>query len=191
MNSILLLDNYDSFTYNLYNLIQKNYIGDVIVKRDIEIIDSELENYDAFIISPGPGNPLTTPKAMEIISKFAKKKPILGICLGMQCLNQYFCGKTIKAIKPVHGKTSIFSHNNRSKLFIGLPTHFEIARYHSLQIVPSENLVITGYSDDNTIMSIEHETLPIFGLQFHPESFLSQYGDEIIINFLQIVGFHE
>lgn len=191
MNSILLLDNYDSFTYNLYHLIQKNYKGRVIVKRDIEIIDSELPNYDAFIISPGPGRPSTTPMPMNIIGKFSTKKPILGICLGMQCLNEYFGGQTIKAIKPIHGKVSMFMHNNTSQLFTGTPQKFEIARYHSLQIVPSDNFIVTGKCLDGTIMSIEHKHLPLFGLQFHPESFLSQYGNNLIVNFLKIVGYNE
>lgn len=188
MNSILLLDNYDSFTYNLYHLVQKNYNGEVIVKRDYEIKSSELNDYDAFIISPGPGRPQTTPEAMKILTMFSESKPILGICLGMQCINEFFGGKTVKADKPMHGKSSKFLHNNRSSIFIDIPIEINIARYHSLVVEPSKDLVISGHSLDGTVMAIEHKILPIFGLQFHPESFLSEYGDDIIKNFLDVAG---
>lgn len=191
MKKILLLDNYDSFTYNLQHLVQKNYNGVVEVKRDYEINEYNLENYCSIIISPGPGRPETTPVAMNILSRYWNKKPILGICLGMQCINEFFGGKTIRANEAIHGKTSIFRHNNSSDIFLNVPQDIHVARYHSLVVSPNNTMKITGYTDDKIIMSIEHKSLPIFGLQFHPESFLSQYSDRIITNFINAAGLND
>ncbi|OQY37350.1 MAG: hypothetical protein B6229_08585 [Spirochaetaceae bacterium 4572_7] len=186
MEKILLLDNYDSFTYNLLHLIKKVYTGDVIVKRDRQIDIKEIEQYRAIIISPGPGRPETTPMAMEIIRKYHKTKPILGICLGMQCINDFFGGNTINAPYPIHGKTSKLKHNSAG-LLKNIPQDIDIARYHSLIIKPATNIEVTGICDKNLPMSIKHKNYPIFGLQFHPESFLTQYGKEMINNFLELI----
>lgn len=185
MNKILLIDNYDSFTYNLQHLVQSQFDGEIIVLRDFEIYLEDLEMYKAIIISPGPGRPETTPIVMEILKKVGKKIPVLGVCLGMQCINEFFGGKTIRASKPMHGKVSKLKSTNGAKLFKNIPQDIEIARYHSLIIEPSKELDITGYSDDGVIMAISHSRYPIFGLQFHPESFLSTYGDIMIKNFLE------
>ena len=191
MHYLLLLDNYDSFTYNLYHLLQKNFNGEVIVKRDYQINIEDLHLYKGIVISPGPGSPETTPKAMEILSKLYKTVPILGICLGMQCINNFFGGKTVRSNYPVHGKTSIFYKKINSKLFLDIPKRFKVARYHSLKIEPSKEILITGTTENDLIMSIEHKTLPIYGLQFHPESFLSEYGNKFIQNFIEITGLNE
>ncbi len=187
MNKILLLDNYDSFTYNLSHLVQKMYSGEVVVLRDKDINYKELDSFEAIIISPGPGRPKTTPAAMDIIDKLHKTKPILGICLGMQCLNEYFNGETIKATNPIHGKVYKLTHSC-NQMFKNVPQNSNIARYHSLTIKPSKDLIITGYVDDKTIMAIKHKTLPLYGLQFHPESFLTSCGDIMIRNFFNMAG---
>lgn len=187
MNKILLLDNYDSFTYNLLHLLKSAYTGDIEVKRDYEIDLDRIFEYSCIIISPGPGNPKTTPMAMNIIKKCYKEIPILGICLGLQCINYFFNGKTIKAPYPIHGKVSCLIHKDNS-IFNGIPQNIEVARYHSLIVKPGDNIVVTGWADNSLIMSIKHKTLPIYGLQFHPESFLSEYGKEMIVNFFKTVG---
>lgn len=190
MRKILLLDNYDSFTYNLLHLVKSLFKGEVDVKRDYEINYEELTQYSAVIISPGPGNPETTPMAIEIISRTYNKLPILGICLGMQCINHFFGGKTVKAPYPIHGKTSKLIHNG-SQLYKGVPQKTNIARYHSLAIEPGKDIEVTGKVQENIIMSIKHKSLPIYGVQYHPESFLTDYGKEIILNFLNMVGLNE
>lgn len=187
MDKILILDNYDSFTYNLYHLVQSVYKGQVDVKRDHEISLSDINNYKALVISPGPGRPETTPMAMELIKQLYKRIPILGICLGLQCINYHFGGETVKAAYPVHGKKALLVHD-RKELYKNLPPSFNVARYHSLTIKKADDINITGCTEDNVVMSIKHSTLPIYGLQYHPESFLSQFGKEIIINFLKNTG---
>lgn len=186
MNKILLIDNYDSFTYNLLHLVCGQYSGEVEVLRDHEISMDNLNTYSAIIISPGPGRPETTPIVMEILKIVPNTMPILGICLGMQCLNEFFGGTTIRATDPIHGKVSKLNHSDDSGIFKNIPQDIDIARYHSLIIIPSENIKITGYTDDGVIMAMCHNKLPIYGLQFHPESFLCQYGDIMIKNFLEV-----
>ena len=187
MNSILLLDNYDSFTYNLKHLIKKVYTGEVYVKRDNQIDINDVINYSAIIISPGPGSPITTPMAMKIIDRYYKTKPIFGICLGMQCINQFFGGRTVHAPYPTHGKISKLKHSSMG-LFSNIPQNINVARYHSLVIEPARDIIVTGRTDKCIIMGLEHARYPIFGVQFHPESFLTQYGSRMIRNFLEIVN---
>ena len=189
---ILIIDNYDSFTYNLYQLVGK-YTEDIIVKRNDKITINEIEeiNPSHIIISPGPGNPTNKRDfgiCGKVIRKFTKT-PILGVCLGHQGIFTEYGGK-IKKNLPVHGKKDIIIHKD-SNLFKGIPEKFEIIRYHSLicddSYIP-ENLIVTSFTEDNIIMSIEHEKYPTFGIQFHPESIGSSYGDIIIKNFLEIKG---
>lgn len=187
MDKLLVLDNYDSFTFNLYHLIQSVYSGEVDVKRDYEINLSELDKYKALIISPGPGRPETTPMAMKLIEKLYNRIPVLGICLGLQCINHFFGGETIKSSYPVHGKRSELLHNSKG-IFLGLPQSIYIARYHSLTIEPAKDMIVTSRTKDNVIMSLRHKSLPIYALQFHPESFLSQFGKEMILNFIKSAG---
>ncbi|QEN05994.1 aminodeoxychorismate/anthranilate synthase component II [Thiospirochaeta perfilievii] len=182
MNRILLIDNYDSFTYNLLHLIKSQYPGPIDVLRDYEISIDKIDDYSAIIISPGPGRPKATPIVKEVLDNIKISTPVLGICLGMQCINEYFGGKTVRGVRPIHGKVSIFTHKT-SPLFKNIPKTIEIARYHSLVIEPSKEVKILGYSKDGTIMAITHKTRPIYGLQFHPESFLTEYGDKLVSNF--------
>jgi anthranilate synthase component II len=142
---------------------------------------------DYILIGPGPGDPSSSGVSMSIIASFFRRAPILGVCLGMQCINEQFRGKTVRAPFPVHGKTSIVRHNDKG-LFRGLPSPFTAARYHSLMVEPSPDspLAITSKSEDNVIMGISHPSFPLHGIQFHPESFLTDHGALIIRNFLMM-----
>lgn len=189
---ILIIDNYDSFTYNLYQLITK-FTEEIIVKRNNKITLKEIEeiNPSHIIISPGPGNPTVERDfgiCSQVITKF-REIPILGVCLGHQGIYSKYGGKIIKTL-PVHGKTDEITHK-KSELFHNIPERFEIVRYHSLicdsSSIPDE-MIVTSTTDDNIIMSIEHERYPTYGIQFHPESIGSTYGDKIIENFLKIKG---
>jgi len=184
---ILLIDNYDSFTFNLYQQICR--LGaDVCVLKNDEAHISDVSKYDAVVISPGPKNPSDSGISCEIISKFKNKKTILGVCLGHQCIGEVFGAKTIHAKKVMHGKTSSVFHNG-DRLFAGMKSPFKAARYHSLMLdrVPDE-FDLTAWTSGKTIMGIAHREYPIYGVQFHPESFLTENGDIIIRNFLDEVA---
>ena len=189
MKKLLIIDNYDSFTYNLYQQIQKMYCGFVEIKRNDSITVEEIKcnKYCGFVISPGPRTPDFAGVSKDIIRLFHRGYPILGICLGLQCINEVFGGKTVKSIYPVHGKTTEIKHNHNG-LFKGLPNPLLVARYHSLKIdnIPS-CLRITAYTVDTIPMAVEHYIYPTFGMQFHPESFLTEHGDNLIKNFLKYV----
>lgn len=185
---ILLIDNYDSFTYNLYQ--QVSHLGEnvkVIRNDEKDLIQVRNLKPQKIIISPGPKTPVDSGISIPIIKEFSSNIPILGICLGHQCLAVAFGSNIRSAAKLVFGKTTWLKHNN-SRLLSDIPTKFLAARYHSLVIDEApENFDATSYDDDGDIMSIEHNTLPVFGLQFHPESFLMQStGDSIIQKFLDI-----
>jgi len=137
------------------------------------------------LISPGPKDPAHAGISIEVIKSFYDKKPILGVCLGMQCINEAFGGRTVRAPVPVHGKTSIIHHSSQG-IFESVPSSFSAARYHSLMIL-SENpkLVTTAWTGKGVIMGVQVEGHPVFGVQFHPESFLTEYGEIIIKNFLK------
>ena len=187
---ILLIDNYDSFTYNLYQLFGKFENDIKVIRNDkIKIKDIEKLNPSHIIISPGPGN-ATNKKdfgiCSEVIKKF-KETPILGVCLGHQGIF-YTYGGEIKKSTPVHGKKDRIKHD-KSELFEGIPEEFNIIRYHSLicdnETIPEE-LKVTSYNKDNIIMSIEHKEYPSYGIQFHPESIGGHYSDIIVKNFLNM-----
>lgn len=207
---MILIDNYDSFTYNIVQYLQELGVEPKIYEND-KITVEELKQmiFESVIISPGAGNPDSAGVSMEILQEFYKTKKILGICLGHQCIAQFFGGKVVKSQTPTHGKTSKIFFDARSKLFKGLPQGFEVTRYHSLEVERanfpcplwerellyeqselqmrvSGSLKITAQTSDGTVMAIEHESLPIFGVQFHPEAILTQYGHEILENFLKI-----
>jgi len=189
MKKILLIDNYDSFAYNLKHLILKNFGGKVVVKRNdkIDLKYVKNNNFDCFIISPGPKTPSSANISNDIIKKYYNKKPILGVCLGMQCINEFFGGQTIKADIPVHGKTSEIKIEN-GNLFKNFPHVIKVARYHSLICrINSNDLLVTSKTFNNVPMSIEHKKYPIYGVQFHPESFMTENGDLLIKNFLKIL----
>ena len=183
---ILLLDNYDSFTYNVYQLMSE--LGaDVEVVRNDKISVDEVKNYSAVIISPGPGVPSDAGISEQIISELKGELPILGICLGHQAIGEVFGGKIIRAAEIVHGKTSKLIHNGKG-LYDGLKQGVEVGRYHSL-IIERETLPkcleITSELEDGTIMGVRHKEFEIEGIQFHPESILTPSGRQMMINFLK------
>ncbi len=184
---ILLIDNYDSFVYNLARYVGK--LGrERQVVRNNEITIEEIETLapEAIILSPGPCTPKEAGICNSLIRHFAGRIPLLGICLGHQCIGEQFGGQTIRAPQPYHGKTSIIEHN-ADELFMGLPNPLAGARYHSLMIDLAANspLQVTARTDDeNIVMGIKHKDFPIYGLQFHPESTMTPYGLDIVRNFM-------
>lgn len=187
--TILLIDNYDSFTYNLVHYL-KIAGADVIVKRndEISIADCLSGAYDKILISPGPGKPSDAGICLDLI-KENKSIPLLGVCLGHQSIGQVFGAEIIKHT-PMHGKTSEIEHYSNSPIFNEIPKKYNITRYHSLIIdektIPSELTITAKSTDDNIIMAIQHKSLPIYGVQFHPESIASEQGHKLIENFLKV-----
>lgn len=182
---ILIIDNYDSFTYNLYQQLEKLGAKTLIRKNDkISINEIEKINPKKIVISPGPGKPDESGISINVIKKFYNKKPILGVCLGHECIGEVFGAKVIHAKKIYHGKTSKILHLNRG-IFKKINNPFIAARYHSLLLdkVPN-NFKLLAQTKDKEIMAIKHNNLPIIGIQFHTESFMTQQGDKIIKNFL-------
>ncbi|HEY5682455.1 MAG TPA: aminodeoxychorismate/anthranilate synthase component II [Sulfuricaulis sp.] len=184
---LLMIDNYDSFTYNLVQ-----YLGelgeDVRVARNDQITVADIEKLgpDYIVISPGPCTPNEAGISVETIQKLGGKFPILGVCLGHQSIGQAYGGKIVRAKQLMHGKTSMIRHENKG-VFAGLPNPFEATRYHSLVIDPStvpDVLEVTARTDDGEIMGVRHKTLPVEGVQFHPESILTQHGHDMLNNFL-------
>ena len=186
---ILMIDNYDSFTYNLVQ-----YLGelgaDVVVHRNDKITLKDIEelNPEKIVISPGPCTPEKAGISIETVSYFGGKIPLLGVCLGHQSIASAFGGEIIKAKKLMHGKTSMVTHDNKH-LFKGLPNPFKATRYHSLVLnkntVPEE-FEVTATSDDGEIMGIRHKNIFIEGVQFHPESILTTSGKDLLQNFLNM-----
>ena len=186
---ILLIDNYDSFTYNLMQLIARNFNGEVVVKRNDEFDQAYIESneFSAIVISPGPGKPADVDFTCKVIKEYYKILPILGICLGMQCINEIFEGKTVKASYPMHGKTAAIIHTGTG-IFKDLPSPLKVARYHSLICeVKSADLFVTAVCEPEIPMAIQHRNYPLWAVQFHPESFLTEYGDKMIQNFLELL----
>jgi anthranilate synthase/aminodeoxychorismate synthase-like glutamine amidotransferase len=188
---ILLIDNYDSFTFNLYHYIAEIGEKDILVKRNDQITISEIKNLKpkAIILSPGPCTPNEAGICLEIIKEFAGIIPIFGVCLGHQAIGQAMGGKIIKT-KPMHGKISQVFHT-KSDIFHQIPSPFKATRYHSLIIdreTCPKNLTITAETEDKIIMAIADEKLKLFGVQFHPESIASEFGHQIIKNFLEIAN---
>ena len=184
---ILLIDNYDSFTYNLYQYIG-TFNDDIKVVRNDKITIEEIEkmNPERSVISPGPKSPKEAGICLDVIKKFAPAIPILGICLGHQCIGEAF-GATIDHAKKIfHGKQSLVTHTGTS-VFTGIDSPVKVARYHSLAVKEEtlpEELIVTARSEDNEIMAMEHREYPIFGLQFHPESVMTPQGLQMIENFI-------
>jgi anthranilate synthase/aminodeoxychorismate synthase-like glutamine amidotransferase len=189
---LLVIDNFDSFTYNLVQYFGELGVSpaDTLVKRNNEITAAEALalNPDRVLISPGPCSPSEAGVSLEIIGAFAGKKPVFGVCLGHQSIGQFFGGKVIRAPKLMHGKISEIHHRD-TDVFRGLPNPFLATRYHSL-VVERESLPdcleVTAWTDDGTIMGLRHKTLPIYGVQFHPESYLTTGGHDLLENFLNL-----
>ena len=184
---ILLIDNYDSFTYNLYHYISK-------LKKNVDVIRNDKINtktilkrkYNKIVISPGPGNPNQAGNCLKIVKDVYKKIPILGVCLGHQIIGQVFGGKIVRAKNLMHGKTSKIKHNKKG-LLKNIQNNFEATRYHSLIVDRKSfpaNLIITAETKDKTIMGLMHKKYNIHGFQFHPESISTKMGMKLIRNFI-------
>jgi anthranilate synthase/aminodeoxychorismate synthase-like glutamine amidotransferase len=186
---ILLIDNYDSFTYNLVQAFRTQGAEVLIYRNDkIEVAEAlELEPTH-LVISPGPGHPRDAGNSLAMIAAFAERTPILGVCLGHQCLISHFGGDIVRADRLMHGKTSLAQHDGKT-LFAGLPASLEVGRYHSLiataTSLPTE-LEISAQTDRDEIMGVRHRALPLEGVQFHPESILTPYGDDLMANFMRM-----
>jgi len=191
---ILLIDNYDSFTFNLYH-----FLGDVGAKGGIfecevwrndklSVAEALAMQPEAIVLSPGPCTPTEAGICLDLIAAAAGKVPLLGVCLGHQAIGQAFGGKVVRAPQPMHGKVSAISHT-ATDLFAELPSPFHATRYHSLIVerdgIP-DTLVPNAWTDDGLIMAMHHRTQPIYGVQFHPESIASEHGHAILANFLAI-----
>jgi anthranilate synthase component II len=185
---LLLIDNYDSFTYNLYQYLSE--LGqDVKVIRNDKTTLAEIETLhpERIVISPGPSTPLQAGISNDVIRHFGYRLPILGVCLGHQCIGYSYGGHIFQAKQIMHGKSSLIYHTNQG-VFEGLPDPLSAIRYHSL-IVKKDTLPdcleITAWTDDGTIMGLRHKEHPVEGIQFHPESFMTQCGKEMLKNFLK------
>ena len=184
---VLVIDNYDSFVYNLVQ-----YLGELgaepLVHRHDELTLDEIEalDPDAVLISPGPGRPEDAGLSNDVIRHFAGRRPVLGVCLGHQCIGQVYGADIVRAPEIMHGKTSLIRHTGVG-VFAGLPSPLEATRYHSLVVdrdsVPAE-LEVTAWTDDGTVMALRHRELAVEGVQFHPESVLTAAGHDLLRNFL-------
>jgi anthranilate synthase component 2 len=185
---VLIIDNYDSFTYNLVQYIQELGAKTICFRNDkISLKDLEKIKFDKIVISPGPGRPEDGGISLDLIGKYYKKVPILGVCLGHQCLGSFFGAKVVKAKKIMHGKTSLIYHKGKG-IFKNIKNPFSATRYHSL-ILDKKSLPnkfeITAKTSDNTIMAIKLKKYPVYGVQFHPESILTDEGKAVLANFLK------
>lgn len=187
---IVLIDNYDSFTYNLYQALAA--LGaEVVVYRNDAVTVEELAGLPlaGLVISPGPGTPEDAGISVEAIAAFRERVPILGVCLGHQCLGQAFGGRIVRARQPVHGQTSQIYHDGRT-IYADLPNPFVATRYHSLIIEREtlpEELEISAWTAEGEIMGVRHRSLPLEGVQFHPESILTSEGPRLLANFLRLI----
>jgi anthranilate synthase/aminodeoxychorismate synthase-like glutamine amidotransferase len=186
---VLLVDNYDSFTYNLAQYLGELGCGLEVVRNDrLTVAQAEAKDFTHLVISPGPGNPTQAGVCNDLLKAFAGRKPILGVCLGHQCIGHVFGGTVNKADRMMHGKLSRIYHDGKG-LFKGLPNPFEATRYHSLVVreegLPPE-LEITAHTSEGEIMGLRHRTHRIEGVQFHPESILTKPGKALLQNFLDL-----
>ena len=185
---IAVIDNYDSFTYNLVQ-----YLGElgaeVRVFRNDAVTVEELDALDPshIVISPGPGDPSDAGVSRQVIREMGARRPVLGVCLGHQCIGDVFGGRVVRAKRLVHGKTSPVYHYG-SGLYQGLPSPFDATRYHSLIVAEPlpEDLEVTAFTTEGEVMGLRHKTYPIHGVQFHPESILTSGGKQILSNFLRL-----
>jgi anthranilate synthase component II len=189
MTTLLLIDNYDSFTYNLLHYFAELGASVDVVRNDaLTTAEIAEKHYDGIVISPGPGTPDESGVSLDALRHLGSTTPIFGVCLGHQAIGQVF-GADVVRNAPMHGKISAVYHENAS-IFAGFPSPFNATRYHSLVIdnatVP-DCLEVTAWTEDGVIMGVQHKTYPICGVQFHPESIASEYGKELLQNFLTLV----
>jgi anthranilate synthase component 2 len=185
---VLVLDNYDSFTYNLVQYLGELGAAVRVVRNDAETVETiAASRPDCIVISPGPGRPEDAGVTMDVIRQMGKDTPILGVCLGHQAIGAVFGGSVVRAPVPMHGKTSVIEHNGRG-VFTGLTAPFQASRYHSLVVaddrLPEELEVTARTQEDRIIMGLRHRSWPVHGVQFHPESILTGEGRRMLRNFL-------
>jgi len=188
---VLMIDNYDSFTYNIVQYCLELGANLKVIRNDeLSVKEIQMLNPEKIIISPGPATPNEAGVSLDVIKAFKERKPILGICLGHQSIAQSFGAKIVEAENMMHGKTSQIKVERPTPIFKELPTKFRATRYHSLVVdkksVPDIIEITSHSTDDNEIMSLQVKGRPIYGVQFHPESIMSQYGYEILDNFLRL-----
>jgi anthranilate synthase/aminodeoxychorismate synthase-like glutamine amidotransferase len=192
---ILVVDNYDSFVYNLVQYLGELGADPQVLRHDELTIDEIVAlDPDGVLISPGPGRPEDAGLSNEVIRRFAGERPVLGVCLGHQCIGQVYGGEVVRAPEIMHGKTSLVRHNGAG-VFAGLPDPFEATRYHSLVVAPDsvpDELEVTAWTDDGrggrVVMGLRHRTHDVEGVQFHPESILTASGHDLLKNFLLRTG---
>ena len=185
MNRVSVIDNYDSFTYNLVQLLAELGAPPAVYRND-EVSLERLSEHSALVISPGPGTPADAGISVEAVRQLSGRLPILGVCLGHQAIAEAFGGQVVRH-HPVHGKTSFIRHD-RTGVFAGLPDPLETTRYHSLVVDPGSlaaDLAVTAWTHDGVVMGLRHRLHPTFGVQFHPESVLTLEGPRILVNFLR------
>lgn len=190
----LMIDNYDSFVYNLVSYFKEENISLDIIRNDeidFDKIDSLIKNkqLEAVVISPGPKSPKDIPLCKELISRYYKDIPIFGVCLGHQTIGEVFGAKVVKGIRPMHGKVEMIENNGKA-IFSDLPKIFTVTRYHSLHINEDidKDFSIDAKTKDGVIMGISHKKFPLYGVQFHPEAVLTEYGHEMIRNFISLTN---
>jgi anthranilate synthase component 2 len=185
---VLLIDNYDSFTYNIFQEISELGVEVRVIRNDRITIDGVLQMApERVVVSPGPGRPENAGISVSLIKELAGKVPVLGVCLGHQALGYAYGGKIVGAKRLMHGKTSLIFHDG-SGIFAGIPNPFEATRYHSLLVEKEtlpDSLKITAWTEENEVMGLQVKGLPLFGVQFHPESILTKEGINILRNFLK------
>lgn len=184
---ILLVDNYDSFTYNLFQYLSELGARVSVKRNDAVSVDKIIGHFDSVVLSPGPGRPAEAGVTPVIVKELSGQLPILGVCLGHQAIGEVFGGKIIRAPRLMHGKTSMIMHDGKG-LYSGIPNPFEATRYHSLVVDPEtcpESLEVTAKSDDGVIMGLRHKAHPTVGVQFHPESILTRAGKNLLKNFIE------
>ncbi len=187
--SVLLIDNYDSFTYNLYQYLSELGASVTVVRNDAISVEEVRALAPSFIvISPGPGVPRDAGISVDLVRALGATTPTLGVCLGHQAIAEAYGGVVIRAPELMHGKASMVAHDGRG-VFAGLPSPFSAIRYHSLCAAPEtipEVLSVTAKSDSGVIMALQHREYPVYGVQFHPESILTEYGKDLLRNFLNV-----
>jgi anthranilate synthase/aminodeoxychorismate synthase-like glutamine amidotransferase len=186
---ILVIDNYDSFTYNIVQQLGEFGADIQVVRNDQITLDGvRVLMPNQIVISPGPGDPDDSGVSLDVLRQLGETIPILGVCLGHQCIGQVYGGLVKRAPRLMHGKTSMVYHNG-DPLFAGLPSPFEATRYHSLIVEEAslpDCLEITAHTDDGIIMGLRHKQFPVYGVQFHPESILTRFGPRLLQNFLEL-----
>lgn len=190
---ILLLDNYDSFTFNLYQAMAGLGAEVDVVRNDqvtLADVEARIDEIDGVVVSPGPCTPKEAGISVSLVERLAGTRPILGVCLGHQAIGAAFGANVVHAPELRHGKTSMITHDEKG-VYDGLPNPFVATRYHSLIVERSsipDSFEITAESDDGVVMGVRHRTMPVEGVQFHPESILTTWGDELLANFLRSCG---